>query len=104
MGAADACIDDKSPGPRTREPVGVVLSQIILAFGMTIALGVIAMAVIWSSSPSSANGARAPGYRASWRPGHHFRAVARVNDSAQAQITADAATDTRLRKQPPPSA
>jgi hypothetical protein len=104
MSTADAWMDDKSPMQRAREPLGVVLSQIILALGMTIALAVIAMSVIWSSSPSNAIGARTPGYRASWRPSHHFRAVARANTAPRAQLTAEAATDAHVRKLPPPSA
>jgi hypothetical protein len=51
MSTADAWMDGKSHSERPREPIGVVLSQIILALGMSLALAVIAMAVIWSSSP-----------------------------------------------------
>jgi hypothetical protein len=36
---------------RDGEPIEVVLSKIILAFGMSVALGVIAISVVWSSSP-----------------------------------------------------
>ena len=73
MTAAEARVDDKVPVGRERDPMGVVVSQIILALGLCIALGVIAMAVVWSSSPS--RHAKAP---ASWRASHHFRAVARA--------------------------
>jgi hypothetical protein len=104
VSTADAWIDDKYPTPRAREPMGVVISQIILALGMGLALCVIAMAVIWSSSPSSTRGARAPGYRASWRPSHHFRAVVRADIAPKAQMTAEAATDAIVGKQQPPSA
>jgi hypothetical protein len=99
MSTADAWMDGKSHSERPREPIGVVLSQIILALGMSLALAVIAMAVIWSSSPPSANGAGAPGYRASWRPIHHFRAVA-----PRANLSSVADADPSPRRQSPPSA
>jgi hypothetical protein len=69
MSTVDAWMDQRSPIGRDREPVEVLLSRVILAFGMTASLGVVAMAVIWSTTPQSS--VHAP----PWRPSHQFHAA-----------------------------
>ncbi len=51
MSTVNAWMDDQGTMERDGEPIEVVLSKIILAFGMSVALGVIAISVVWSSSP-----------------------------------------------------
>ncbi len=92
MTAAGARVDEKTPVGRDRDPMGVVVSQIILALGLCIVLGVIAMAVVWSSSPSRL--ARAP---ASWRGSHHFRAVARDGAAPRVAVSQAAKRLTSAR-------
>ena len=78
--------------------------QIILALGMSLAVGVVVMAVIWSGSPPSPRETATPPYQASWRPTNHFRAVARAIPPVEAAITVTGGAYASARTRQPPNA
>jgi hypothetical protein len=83
MSTVNTWMDEHGAMERYREPIDVVLSKIILAFGMSVALGMIVMSIVWSSSPPNSQGRGDAVHRGAWRSSHQFRAVARTAASAE---------------------
>jgi hypothetical protein len=96
MSGGDAWTSEGRPLAHDREPLDVVLSRIILAVGMSVALGVVATAVIWSGSPPS------PDPPLAWRPSHQFRAVGTTLAPTEREVKAAADAATSLARRQPP--
>ena len=93
MSAADVHFGLRNPSEGDPAPEGALLSRLILALGAGATLGVVATAVVWSSSPFPPRYSGASFHRASVVASREFSAAAiRPRSEKSADSTAQAAS------------
>jgi hypothetical protein len=102
MSATDASMDDGNSIARDQAPLEVMLSRLILAIGLSVALGVVVMAVVWSSSPPAVTDAGTARHAGHWGASRQFHAAPRT--TALPVTEANAAEKAGLGGRPSPDA